>query len=66
MADKHYFVKWEIDIFADTPEEAAQIAFEAMQAPTTATMFTVKQVGSRGKPKVIDVMLLTNSLESVE
>jgi hypothetical protein len=38
---KDYLVTWEIDIRADGPKAAACAAFELMQRPTTATVFTV-------------------------
>ena len=37
-----YHVMWEIDIEADTPEEAARIALDIQRNPeSTATVFTV-------------------------
>jgi hypothetical protein len=38
-----YRVQWEIDIEADTPEDAARQAFEIMHDPTSiASVFDVK------------------------
>lgn len=42
MSERGYRVCWEIDVTADTPEDAAREAFAAMQRPgTTATVFDV-------------------------
>jgi hypothetical protein len=38
----HYLVTWEIDVWADTPERAAQDARTIQRHPqSTATVFTV-------------------------
>lgn len=38
----HFVVKWEIDVWADSPEEAAEQAREIMQdKDSTANYFTV-------------------------
>lgn len=37
----NYLVKWEIDIDADTPEEAAQKAREAQHPITYSTVFDI-------------------------
>jgi len=39
---KRYICIWEIDIEADTPEEAAEMARQAQHEGTWATVFTVK------------------------
>lgn len=40
-------VTWEIDVEANTPDEAAQAAFDTMQRQeTTATCFSVRAEGS--------------------
>lgn len=40
----NYFVKWTIDIEADSPEEAAQKALEIQRNPESiATCFSVKE-----------------------
>ena len=50
----HYLVTWEIDIEADSFEEAAQKAFAIMQRPgTTANVFTVTNEG--GDSETIDL-----------
>ena len=39
--EQHYLVIWEMDIYAETPREAAEKAWGHMQAPnSTANVFT--------------------------
>ena len=41
---KHYLVTWEIDIWADSPAAAAEIARDCQTDPnTTATIFKVQR-----------------------
>ena len=41
---KHYFITWEIDIAADSPEEAARMALEIQRDPESiALVFKVKE-----------------------
>jgi hypothetical protein len=56
MKDKRYYVTWDINIYAKNPKEAAKLAFKYMQAPTTATVFTVKELGTKKKAVVVDLM----------
>ncbi len=40
--EQRYLVIWEIDIYADSPREAAEKAWDHMRAPfSTANVFTV-------------------------
>lgn len=52
----NYIVKWEIDIEADTPREAAQMARKIQLRPdSTATVFDVQKsdtVGSRSPTRI--------------
>lgn len=49
-----YRVVWEIDLEADSPEEAAELALEAQRDPTSlATVFEVFEAS--GKKTRIDV-----------
>ena len=41
---KEYRVKWTIDIYAESPENAAELALEIMRYPdSTATFFSVRE-----------------------
>ena len=43
MAEKHYKVKWEIDVWARTPNQAAVRALNIQRDPNShATIFTVE------------------------
>jgi hypothetical protein len=50
-----YRVEWEIEIDAETPREAAEKAFEAMQVPTTANAFDVYD--PKGNKVHVDLMM---------
>jgi hypothetical protein len=52
-----YRVKWEIDVDADSAEEAARLA-SAMQRRrgTTATVYTVSEVGGSGLATEVDLL----------
>lgn len=40
--EQHYLVTWEMDIYAETPREAAEKAWDHMRHPfSTANVFTV-------------------------
>jgi hypothetical protein len=57
-------VKWEIDLAADTPEEAAQKAQEIMRDPSSiATFFTVVN-SSTGKEVEVDLDFLDPDCDS--
>lgn len=48
--ERHYRVRWEIDIEADTPREAADRAREIQaNSESTATVFNVHQVRENGR-----------------
>lgn len=52
----NYLVTWEIDAEAESPREAAQEAFDAMQREDTwATVFTVEDLDT-GKKVLIDLL----------
>lgn len=52
----HYLVTWEIDVEANSPQEAAKLALAIQRDPeSTATFFGVRDVD--GKPKTIYVDL---------
>lgn len=52
---KQYLVTWEIDIYADSPEEAAKEAFEIMQdKDNSATAFTVME-HSTNETTIVDI-----------
>jgi hypothetical protein len=52
-----YRVQWEIDVDADTPEDAARQAFEMMRDPESiATVFSVRD--AQGKSVCIDMLNL--------
>lgn len=45
MGEKHYLVRWEMDFFCETPEEAAKLALETQRnANSHATVFSVENV----------------------
>ncbi len=45
-----YLVTWEIDLIADSPEDAASQAFNIQQDPlTSATFFTVEDTETKEK-----------------
>lgn len=49
-----YTVTWDIDIDADSPEEAAKLALEIQRDPnSTATYFSVETFGRPGIPKTV-------------
>lgn len=51
---KPYLVKWEIDIDADSPREAAEKAFEIQQRPgSTANAFVVYD--KEGRRTLVDL-----------
>ncbi len=56
MKSKSYLVSWDIDIDADSPEEAAQMAREIQLDPESfATIFMVKDK-STGKAITVDTL----------
>lgn len=53
-----YRVEWSIDLEAETPREAAEMAFQIMQKPgTTATVFDVAEFDSDGEAVRVDLMV---------
>lgn len=51
-----YLVQWEIDIDADSPEDAARQAFAHMQRPgTTANVFDVIEHDAGGEKVRVDL-----------
>ncbi len=56
--EKHYLVTWQIDEFADSPEQAAKQALERQRNPESiATIFTVVDVDDKfQKVSTIDVL----------
>lgn len=59
MTQKRFYVRWDIDIFADTPEEAARKALRIQRDPeSTATYFHVAETD--------DVGHLINALTAVD
>lgn len=51
-----YLVTWEIDIDADSPEDAARLAFAHMQRPgTTANVFDVIEHDTNGEAVRVDL-----------
>lgn len=47
MSQKEYTVRWEIEVSADTPEEAVRSVFEDFfRQGTDATVFDVKEHGA--------------------
>jgi hypothetical protein len=53
---KQYLVKWEIDIYAETAEEAARQALKIQRDPDSiATVFTCKE---QGVEQTVDLQLL--------
>jgi len=52
---QHYLVIWEMDIYAETPREAAEKAWGHMQAPnSTANVFLV--LDKSGAETIIDLL----------
>ena len=52
---QRYLVMWEIDIYAETPREAAEKAWGHMQAPnSTANVFEV--IDANGVGTIIDLL----------
>jgi hypothetical protein len=52
----HYLVRWEIDVYADTPEQAAQEALAIQRdAESTATVFEVLDVTASGPGVRVEV-----------
>lgn len=50
-----YLVRWDIDMWADTPEAAAFLALQAMRDPISlATSFDVRQVTVNKRTKIHD------------
>ncbi len=50
----HYLVTWEMDIYAETPREAAEKAWGHMRAPgSTANVFEV--IDDKGVGTIIDL-----------
>lgn len=46
--EKHYLVRWNIDIFATSPEEAAAQALEIQRDPASlATVFEVRELHAK-------------------
>jgi len=53
--DRTYRVKWEIDLDAGSPEEAAREALAVQRDPdSTATVFSVRDSGYGGNGQVVD------------
>lgn len=44
MSEQHYKVRWTIDVWADSPEEAARRAREYQGPDTSALFFQVRDV----------------------
>ena len=60
-----YLVRWEIDIEADSVEEAAAEAFKyANRQSTDATVFTVHDPMDQTLIKTVDVALLNDEVKS--
>ena len=52
--EQHYLVIWEMDIYAETPREAAEKAWGHMQAPnSTANVFNV--LDKNGVETIVDL-----------
>lgn len=55
MTAQRYLVAWEMDIYAETPREAAEKAWGHMQAPnSTANVFNV--LDKNGVETIIDLL----------
>ena len=53
--EQRYLVIWEIDIYADSPREAAEKAWDHMRAPlSTANVFTV--INKDGDKIIVDLL----------
>lgn len=51
-----YLVSWEIDIWADTPEDAARQAHEIVRRPTTmANVYQVTEFDGTGEAVTVDL-----------
>ena len=62
-----YVVSWNIDVEAETPEEAAEAAFGMMQDPETlATFFHVKEAGKGGKGVTVDLRFEDQKSQTVD
>jgi hypothetical protein len=59
VSSKHYLVEWVIDSHAETPREAAQEAFAAMQRPETWANFFVVTDKATGERTDVDLLLNT-------
>lgn len=54
-ATQRYLVTWEIDIYADSPREAAEKAWGHMRAPdSTANVFTI--LNKDGDKIIVDLL----------
>lgn len=52
-----YLVTWEIDVWADTPEEAARQAHDMVRRPdTTATVYKVIEHDGDGTAFTVDLL----------
>jgi len=52
---QRYLVIWEMDIYADSPREAAEKAWDHMRAPfSTANVFTV--INKDGDKIIVDLL----------
>jgi len=55
MTAQRYLVTWEMDIYADSPWEAAEKAWDHMRHPfSTANVFTV--IDKNGVETIIDLL----------
>ena len=45
-------VTWEINIYADSPKEAAAIALDIQRSDSTATVFTVQNIGCAKEERI--------------
>lgn len=56
MEEKAYLVRWEIDIDATSPEDAAEKALKIMRdKESVATVFSVIELAEAGDWKVVDL-----------
>lgn len=54
--ERQYRVVWQIDLYAKTPEEAAEEALRIQRDPDSlATVFNVTEDRGRGKTTVVDL-----------
>jgi hypothetical protein len=64
---RHYLTRWEIDVYADSPEDAARCALEIQRDPTsTATVFEVLDVETSGPGVRVDVPIAASQPEGRE